>query len=105
MNFIQPLLYSNKLKDNEDKYQEVLDSLETGDVILFNGQGFWFSYLVEWFTESSWSHVGVVLRDPVFDNKEMKGLYLWESAEEAFQDAEDNCKKWGVQIQDLDRII
>ena len=40
-----------------------IDELETGDIILFSGNYF-LSYIVEYFTKSIYSHVGVVLKNP-----------------------------------------
>ena len=40
-----------------------IDELETGDIILFSGNYF-LSYIVEYFTNSIYSHVGVVLKNP-----------------------------------------
>jgi hypothetical protein len=41
----------------------VLNRLKTGDLVLFTGQGS-ASSLLRWFSRSSWTHVGLVLRTP-----------------------------------------
>lgn len=82
-----------------------LDALNTGDIILFSDKKFWFSRLVEYFTSSDWSHVGVVLRDPTYIREDLKGLYLWESGAEDYVDAEDNKLKFGVQINSLEKKL
>src|SRR3989304_23762 len=82
-----------------------LDQLNTGDVLLFNEKKYWFSWLVEYWTGSPWSHVAIVLRDPIYLDPKLTGLYLWESGEEYFPDAEDNKIKFGVQITDLKKVI
>jgi hypothetical protein len=78
-----------------------LDDLKTGDVILFSDTTNWASRIIEYFTGSKWSHVGIVLRDPIYIDPKLTGLYLWESGPEDMNDAEDNVQKWGVQIVDL----
>ncbi len=82
-----------------------LDDLNTGDLILFQGKGYWFSYLVELFTWSKYSHIGMVLKDPVYIDPSLKGLYLWESGKEDVEDAVDHVKKFGVQIIPLEDKI
>tara|TARA_B100000676_G_C17695137_1_gene638394 strand:+ start:64 stop:717 length:654 start_codon:yes stop_codon:yes gene_type:complete len=81
------------------------DLLETGDIILFSGRDSIISSIVEGFTNSKWSHVGMVLRSPTYINEKLTGLYLWESGAENYPDSEDNKKKYGVQITDLVKMI
>jgi len=81
------------------------DQLETMDIVLFHGRHYWFSYIVEWVTWSEWSHVGVVVRDPTFTDKPLKGLYLWESGVEPTPDAETGKPKWGVQFTPLEDMV
>ena len=52
--------------------------LETGDLILFHNTAS-ISCCIECFTCSKYSHIGMVLKDPIYFNKNLKGLYLWES--------------------------
>lgn len=80
-------------------------SLETGDLILASDTTFWFSRIVEWYTGSQWSHIGVVLRDPVYIDPSLHGLYLLESGYETYSDAEDHVRKLGVQITNLEQFI
>lgn len=82
-----------------------LDDLETGDILLFSNNSFWFSRLVEWFTASPMSHTAIVIRDPTFTEPPLLGLYMLESGEEATVDAENGRKKFGVQVQDLKTVI
>ena len=51
-----------------------IDELETGDIILFSGNYF-LSYIVEYFTKSIYSHVGVVLKNPNLGDAKFKGIY------------------------------
>ena len=58
-----------------DKY-----NLKTGDLILFdNGGCNIFSSLIKYFTSSEITHIGMILKDPIFINSSLKGIYVWES--------------------------
>lgn len=48
------------------RYSDIRDQLQTGDVVLFSGRGF-FSWLIQVFTNSNWSHVGMVVKLPEYD--------------------------------------
>ena len=86
-----------------------MENLNTGDILLFDytGGGLFglFTYLIKKFTKSNFSHVGMVLKDPVFLNKSLSGLYLWESSKEPYPDPQDNKKKIGVQITPLYEVL
>ena len=84
---------------------ECLSNLNTGDILLFSDKKFWFSRMVEYFTGSQWSHVGIVLKDPTYIRSDLTGIYLWESGIEDYGDAEDNKKKFGVQINSLSKKL
>lgn len=60
---------------------------QTGDLILFEGEHYWFSELIEFATRSPYSHCGIFYKDS--DNVE----YLIESAYENI----DGTIHWGVQ--------
>ena len=81
-------------------------SLQTGDIILFDyrGKGFFgiISYLIKYLTNSHFSHIGMVLKDPDFLG--LKGYYLWESNWEGTRDPQDNKIKLGVQITPFDQV-
>lgn len=74
------------------------------DIVLFKGTDYWFSYVVEWFTWSRFSHVGIILKDPIYIDPSLTGTYLFESGTENINDAEDGVKKFGVQITDWNTI-
>ncbi len=78
---------------------------QTGDILLFSNKKFWFSRIVEWFTSSKYSHVGMVFKDPKFTEPTLEGLYLFESGTESTPDAENGRIKFGVQVQPLKEII
>lgn len=54
-------------------YQKLRAQLNTGDLVLFSGTTF-SSRIVQLFTFSRWSHIGVIVRLPEHDNKPL----LWE---------------------------
>lgn len=81
-----------------------IDELETGDIILFSGNYF-LSYIVEYFTNSIYSHVGVVLKNPNLGDAKFKGIYLLESGFENTPDPENHRIKKGVQIINLEDKI
>jgi hypothetical protein len=81
------------------------DLMETGDLILFHGEKFWFSYVVEWFSWSEFSHIAIILRDPVYIKPELTGLYMLESGIEKFPDAVEHRVCYGVQIVNLQKVI
>ena len=82
-----------------------IHDLQTGDIILFSNKKCWFSRLIEWKTQTKWSHVAMVLKDPTYINPSLQGLYIWESGAEKFGDCENNKRKISVQITDLSKII
>lgn len=81
-----------------------IDKLETGDMILFNGNYF-LSRIIEYFTHSIYSHVGIIIIDPCFENKLLKGIYVLESGYEPTNDPENNRNKYGVQLTKLETFI
>ena len=78
-----------------------ISDLETGDIILFNGNYF-MSHIVEYFTNSIYSHVGIILKNPELGDATFKGIYLLESENENTPDPENNRIKKGVQIINLE---
>lgn len=84
-----------------------MNQLETGDILLFSNypSGFFgfFDSLIRFGTQSKYSHIGIVIKDPEFLN--LKGLYMWESGYEGTPDPQDNKIKIGVQITLLDTVI
>ena len=83
----------------------MLTDLKTGDIVLFNCQKGIIGKFIQWITNSYYSHVGIVLKNPTFIKENLNGLYLWESGRESFGDSEDNQIKFGVQIVDLKKSI
>ncbi len=58
---------------NKVKYEDIRHELKTGDIVLFSGTGL-ISKVIQWFTKSPYSHVGLVLKDDRWDM-----VLLWES--------------------------
>ena len=85
--------------------EELINSLDSGDLLLFQGKHSIVSSIIRCFTNSKWTHVAMVLKNPTFINDKLKGLYLWESGEESFPDSENNEYKYGIQIVDLKEKI
>ena len=91
------------------------DDLNTGDILLFhhtedckscyNCVFSCFTGLIECCTKSHFSHAAMVIRDPQFTDPPMKGLYVFESSFEAFRDAEDHKYKFGVELEEYDKVI
>lgn len=85
-------------------YQDFCKDLQTGDLLLFNGTS-WFSRIIERFTHSEYSHVAIILKQPLWlDPKLTDDYYILESGPEDFGDAVDNKKKFGVQITSLKEL-
>ncbi len=79
-------------------YNYLCKHAETGDLLLFK-ETWWFSRLIQYFTNSKYSHCGIIIKDPSFTDIPLQGLYLLEST--GFlktKDAEDNVSKFGVQL-------
>lgn len=89
--------------DNQSLYD--FSKFYTGDILLFGSKKSKLSELIEWWCDSKWSHVGIILKDPKFINYKLKGYYLLESGYEDFADAEDHIKKYGVQIVPLEKVF
>lgn len=81
-------------------YDDIRDSLQTGDLILFSGKGP-ISTGIKLFTASKWSHIGMVISIDGWDS-----MLLWESTSlSKIKDAIDGKAKQGVQTVLLsDRI-
>ena len=95
----------NKIDNKLDNNTELnIDNLETGDMILFNGNYF-LSKIIEYFTNSLYSHVAVVIKNPNFNNKQLQGIYILESGSENSKDPENYRHKFGVQLTKLEEKL
>ena len=96
-------------------YQEFLEkyNFQTGDIILYQHKYRWISawdylfnvidYVIQVGTCSKYTHVAVVVKDPVW-NKDLKGYYIIESNRENIPDAEDHKIKMGVELIPLEYV-
>ena len=89
-----------------------INNLETGDMLLFSPstkteRGFmkYLDWMIQSTTDSSYTHVAFVLKDPTFIHPVLKGLYIWESSYEGSPDPQDGKVKFGVQITPLHQCI
>lgn len=81
-------------------YEAVRPHLQTGDIVLFSGSGL-VSEAIKLFTRSKWSHVGMVVKDPVTDT-----VLIWESTTLSnVKDYYDRTYKQGVQVCSLSHRI
>lgn len=92
---------NESLDNNTSKSLEnIIESLETGDLILFSGSVGIIDTIIKLFTWSKWTHVGIVLKDPTYISKDLKGHYLLECGYNNFENVDHNTR-YGVQIVDL----
>ena len=86
---------NNDSSKNEITYDNIdWSKFDTGDIILFSGKNSWFSLMVEYFTSSPFSHIGIVLKNPTQIDPKLKGLHLLESGFEPIKDEVDDKKIW-----------
>lgn len=79
-----------------------MDTMNTGDILLFHGTSC-LSCCIECLSCSSYSHVGMVLRDPIWLPK---GLYVLESSKITnIADVEDHKMQSGVQIHPFEEVV
>jgi len=97
--------YFGYFNETTDAISIIDNHLDTMDIILCNGQNYWFSSVVEYATWSKFSHIGLVLKSPTWLHPELTGNYFLESGVEKFPDAVDHKMKFGVQITDLEKMI
>ncbi len=74
-------------------YEEFTKNIKSGDLILFSGNA-WYSKIIEYFTNSKYSHIGIVLQDG-------EKWWLLESGYESYSSTN---KVFGVQLTDLEKI-
>lgn len=83
---------------------QLLDKCNTGDLILYSSNN-WISYFIEYFTGSQFSHISMIVKDPIYIKPELKGIYVLESGYEPNPDPEDNKIKYGVQLTPIEEVI
>ena len=83
---------------------EFLKKVETCDLLLYSSKK-WYSKVIEYFSRSKFSHISILLKEPVYLNPNLKGLYVLESGYEKTPDPTDGKYKFGVQITPLNDVI
>ena len=81
------------------QYCKIRDQLKTGDMVLFSGSGF-VSRIIQMYTRSIWSHVGLVVKDEWYDM-----LLLWESTTLSKIKTVYGNVRQGVAIRPLSEVV
>jgi hypothetical protein len=85
-----------------------LEDLQTGDIVLVSnyepGLFNYFLSMIRYATHSEYVHIGMVVKDPNYLEKPLKGTFLWESGYEGTPDPQDGKVKLGVQLTDFKDI-
>ena len=81
-----------------------LETCQTGDLLLYN-TNVWYSRLIELASNSKYSHISMILRDPTYIDPKLKGLYILESCKESIPDSVSGNLTYGVQIIPLEHVL
>lgn len=84
--------------------KHLLDTCQTGDILLYNSKTI-FGRLVEYVTYSKFSHVAIIVRDPIYIDPNLKGVFIVESGEEKIPDIISQKKISGVQLIPLEYVL
>jgi cell wall-associated NlpC family hydrolase len=76
------------------------DELKTGDLLFFRGNT-WYDKLIEYFGQSSYSHIAILLKDPTWIRSDLKGHFILESGMEDCDDV-TGIRRFGVQLVRLE---
>lgn len=86
-----------------------LDDLQTGDIMLISNyeHGLFniFLDMIRYGSHSDYVHIGIILKDPIYIDTKLTGLYLWESGYEGTPDSDDKKIKLGVQLTSIDTVL
>ena len=97
----------------KDKISKIYAGLKTGDIILFSSDegcsSSWIgclSQLIKCWTCSEYTHVGIILVNPIWLDSKLQGVYVWESGIQVFPDADNNNKNtFGVRLSKIEDCI
>ena len=53
--------------------KNLVDNCNTGDILLYNSK-YLIGRAIEYFTQSKFSHISIVLKDPTYIDPQLKGL-------------------------------
>jgi hypothetical protein len=82
-----------------------LHRIQTGDLLLCRGTG-WLSKIIEWVGTSSYSHIGILVKNPSFlCNTLQDGIYVWDSSYGTTPECEEGTIRFGVQLHRLEDVV
>ena len=82
-------------------YRDFIENCQTGDLLLYSSRS-WYSYFIEMLGWSKYSHVSMIIKDPIWINENLTGLYIFESGGENTNDVIKNKNVFGVQLIKLE---
>jgi hypothetical protein len=86
-----------------------VSDLKHGDLVLVNNKstGIFNAFLnmIRWGTHSDYTHVAIIIDNPTFAEKSLKGTYVWQSTYEGIPDPQDDKIKLGVQLTGVDDFV
>jgi hypothetical protein len=85
-------------------YIDFINNCQTGDLLLYSSKK-WYSYIIEYLGASHYSHVSMIIRDPIWINPKLKGLYIFESGIENTYDVLNDNHILGVQLVKLEEAL
>ena len=86
------------------EYKDFLENCQTGDLLLYSSKR-WYSYIIEFLGWSKYSHVSMIVRDPIWIDPNLKGLYIFESGVENTNDVIEDRHVYGVQLVKLEDAL
>lgn len=111
MNFLYSLFGYKQNTENKDisinstvKLQDLLKDCDTGDIILFDGYGV-FPEIIKEATNSCWTHVGIIIKNPDYIKGHEKGIYLYNADGSFEKDIETDTNIVGIQLVDLEKKL
>lgn len=96
---------ANIHNNNEISVDDLLSKCQTGDLLLFNTRTHWYDFLIEKFSKSKFSHVGMIVRDISCLDCSNVGICMLEAGYEDFTDVVDNKHIYGVQLSNLKEVL
>ena len=76
---------------------EFINTCETGDLLLYSGKA-WYSWMIEYISDSPYSHISMILKDPIFMNKILPGIYIIEAKHQRTLDSIREKPIFGTRI-------